>query len=396
MRRLAFWLLLLTAFTVPWEYLVRVNEASMAGRASGVLLAGAWLLSAAIAGHVRRPGAIHVMMAAYVLWAALSTLWALEPGLSLLQVQTNVQLLLLAFIVWDLLDSERDLRLVLQAYVLGAWVCLLVLLHAFATGDAQRRFTVGEFNQNTLGLMLSLALPLAWHLASSARAHADPTVALRLSNLAFIPIATFGILLTSSRSSLLGALLSFGYMLLSLGRVRWSTRIAGVVVAVALAAWGWQFVPERSIERYEGTTSEVSQGDWNGRLPVWEEGLRMISENPLLGVGARNFTVGAVENGAAPHNLAIALLSELGLVGFALYAGILGIAAVVALRQSGNAAMWTTLLAVWLVNAITHNYEDKKVTWMIFGLIAASDGLRRVVALRRPAPALHPVVAGGS
>jgi O-antigen ligase len=392
MRRLAFWLLLLLVFSVPWEYLWRVDEATMVSRAIGVVVAGAWLLAALAAGRMRRPGMLLTLMALFVAWTGASILWSLDAERSLEQAFTYLQLLVLAVILWDLIQTERDLRLTLQAYVLGSWVVVLRMVETYLTGDVMRRFTVGEFNQNTLGLVLSLALPIAWYLASSARAQrvrseADPTARLRLVNLAFIPGALFAIFLTSSRAALLGALLGLGYMALSLRHARWGWRVAAAGAAVAIAVFGWRYIPEQSLERYESTATEMSEGDWNGRLPIWEEGLRLIDDNWLLGVGAAAFATGAVETGNAPHNLVLSLLAELGLVGFALFAAILGAAVALALRQPGAAAMWTTLLVVWFLNAITHNYEDKKVTWMLFMLIAISDSVRQTHTARRLAPA---------
>ena len=392
LRRLAFWLLLFLVFTVPWEYLYRVDDMTMVSRAVGVVVAGAWALCALAAGRLRRPGTLLVLMALFVAWCLASILWSVDSELSIRQAITYLQLLMLAVILWDLVQTERELRLTLQAYVLGSWVVVVRLVQTYLTGDVMRRFTVGEFNQNTLGLVLCLALPMAWHLASTARAQraagaADLSVRLRLVNLAFIPGALFAIFLTSSRAALLGALLGLGYMALSLRHARWGWRLAAVGAAVAIAVFGWRYIPEQSLDRYESTATELSEGDWNGRLPIWEEGLDMFEANWLVGVGARAFVTGAVETGNAPHNLVVSLLAELGVIGFVLFAAILATAAGLALRQRGTAAMWLTLLVVWFLNAITHNYEDKKVTWMLFMLIAIGAGLQQVHGRRQPAPA---------
>lgn len=391
LRRLAFWLLLFLVFTVPWEYLYRVDDMTMVSRAVGVIVAGVWALAALAAGRVRPPGTLLVLMALFVAWCLASIIWSVDSELSIRQAMTYLQLLMLAVILWDLVQTERDLRLTLQAYVLGSWVVVVRLVETYLSGDVMRRFTVGEFNQNTLGLVLCLALPMAWHLASSARSVREPdlSVRLRLANLAFIPGALFAIFLTSSRAALLGALLGLGYMALSLRHARWGWRLAAVGAAVAIAVFGWRYIPEQSLERYESTASELSEGDWNGRLPIWEEGLRMFEDNWLVGVGARAFATGAVETGNAPHNLVLSLLAELGLIGFGLYASIMAAAGVQALRQPGMAAMWMTLLVVWFLNAITHNYEDKKVTWMLFMLVAIGAALRQTQRQRRPAPVLQ-------
>jgi putative inorganic carbon (HCO3(-)) transporter len=395
MRRLAFWSLLFLVFTVPWEYLYRVDDTTMVSAALGVGVAGLWLLAAAAAGRVRVPGILLVLMGLFVAWVGASILWSVDSERTIGQARTYLQLLVLAVILWDLVQTERDLRLTLQAYVLGSWVVVARLVETYLTGDVMRRFTVGEFNQNTLGLVLSLALPMAWHLASTARSVREPdlSVRLRLVNLAFIPGALFAIFLTSSRAALLGALLGLGYMALSLRHARWGWRLAAVGAAVAIAVFGWRYIPEQSLDRYSSTTAELSEGDWNGRLPIWEEGMRLIEVNWLLGVGAQAFVTGAVETGNAPHNLVIALLAELGVIGFGLFAAILAAAAALALRQPGMAAMWSTLLVVWFLNAITHNYEDKKVTWMLFMLIAIGDAVRRTAPAARRAPALRPAAA---
>ena len=44
LRSLAFWLMLFLVFTVPWEYLYRVDDMTMVSRAVGVVVAGAWAL----------------------------------------------------------------------------------------------------------------------------------------------------------------------------------------------------------------------------------------------------------------------------------------------------------------------------------------------------------------
>jgi hypothetical protein len=45
---------------------------------------------------------------------------------------------------------------------------------------------------------------------------------------------------------------------------------------------------------------------------------------------------------------------------------------------------------------VAHNFEDKKITWLLFGLIAASDGLRATGPAPRPAAASRPAAPIGS
>jgi hypothetical protein len=396
MRRIALWLSWLLLFMLPWEYLREEGALGTVVRLVGIALAGVWVLSVLAAARVRQPSALHGAMIGFVMWCGASIWWSLDPDGSREQTKTYVQLVLLTLIVWDLYERRADVNVALQAYVLGCWVCVAELFEVFLSGDVQRRFSVGLFNENTLGFMLSLGLPVAWYLAVVAGRQGEGfqgrfAPLLRLSNLAFIPAALFGITLTASRSSMACGLMAVAYMALSVGGLRGGARILMFGAAAALAIYGVSFIPRESVDRLGDTTVELSDGDWNGRLPTWNEGLRMISEHPLLGVGVAAFQTGNVGTGAAPHNLVLSIFAELGLVGFLLFSGILAGCGVLALRQPRPQAwFWLTMLASWLLNALVHNFEDKKMTWLLFGLIAVSD---RLYTARAPAPAARPARA---
>jgi O-antigen ligase len=397
MRRIALWLSWLLLFILPWEYLSEQGALGTVVRLVGIALAGVWLLSVLAAARMRQPTALHGVMIGFAMWCGASILWSLDPEQSREQTETYVQLVLLTLIVWDLYEKPADVNMALQAYLLGCWVCIAELLEVFLTGDVQRRFSVGLFNENTLGFMLSLGVPIAWYLAIITGREGEGfsgrfAPILRLSNLAFIPAALFGITLTASRSSMACGLLALGYMALSLGGARHGARILLFGGAAALAIYGVSFIPRDSVERLEDTSVELSDGDWNGRLPTWNEALRMIADRPMLGVGVSAFHSGAVESGAAPHNLVLSILAELGLVGFLLFSGILVGCAALALRQPRPQAwFWLTMLTSWLLNALVHNFEDKKMTWLLFGLIAVSD--RLYTARQQPAAAARPARA---
>jgi len=399
MRRLALWLSWLLMFVVPSEDLVETGALGTIVRIVGLALAGVWVLSTLAAGRVRQPRAIHGVMIGYVLWCAASTFWSLAPDDSELQTLTYVQLVLLVLIVYDLYETPADLNSSLQAYVFGNWVCGLVLLQGFASGDVHRRFTAGTYNENTLGFTLALALPMAWYLATTGRHRIGflgerAALLLRISNLAFIPVGIFGISLTASRASMASALAAVGYMGLSLGRVPRGARIVLIAGAVAAAAYGVTLVPQAAQDRLMTTSAEMSDGDWNHRFPIWREALRLVSERPFTGVGIHAFHEGAVETNSAPHNFVLSITGELGVVGLAIFLCILVGCGLSALRQPRDLGVfWLAMLVVWGLNAATHNLEDKKQTWLLFGLIAVSEVLYRTPGAAPRASAPRPDVA---
>ena len=89
---------------------------------------------------------------------ALLALHQLDPGplVSLLRV---IHTFLLAFLAASMIESRRDLRLVLAALVAGAVIGILVA--AFSGGDLLSARAQGELGKNPLGLVSGVLLLLA-------------------------------------------------------------------------------------------------------------------------------------------------------------------------------------------------------------------------------------------
>jgi O-antigen ligase len=133
-----------------------------------------------------------------------------------------------------------------------------------------------------------------------------------------------------------------------------------------------------------------------GRTLIWKAGLQAFPEHPILGAGA-----GAYEAAVEPylrfkkrifsHNVALALLVEEGVVGALVFAVIVGACArTIYHLPPPHRALWTVLILAWLVGSMSGNWEHAKVTWVLFGLIAAQSGAqvarrqRHGAALRVP------------
>jgi O-antigen ligase len=131
-------------------------------------------------------------------------------------------------------------------------------------------------------------------------------------------------------------------------------------------------VPQSSFQRLATAGTE---GDLNGRLGTWREGVALFSEHPLLGVGSGAFTA-AIETGKAPHSFVLKFLAKVGIIGFSLFATILAMAVYHASRQpEWSSILWLTVLMVWILGAATHNWEQRKQTWLFLSMIINSDGV---------------------
>jgi O-antigen ligase len=95
-----------------------------------------------------------------------------------------------------------------------------------------------------------------------------------------------------------------------------------LVVLIALGALGYTMIPVSVIERVQMTEDEEGEldGSSEGRLELWEFGLKLWQESPIWGTGAGVYNVKAREMDRRertrdPHNMYIKVLVQWGLVG---------------------------------------------------------------------------------
>ena len=133
---------------------------------------------------------------------------------------------------------------------------------------------------------------------------------------------------------------------------------------------------DRAVEAIQQFVGEVGDGSYGSRHLVWGEATELLGSRPWLGVGSGAFIAAAVENRKAPHNFALSILVELGIIGFALCVAVLVATGLGALRQDRwLCRLWLVMLVMWVMNAAVHNYEDKKNTWVFFSFVAIGAGL---------------------
>ena len=238
------------------------------------------------------------------------------------------------------------------------------------------RFSAAGTNPDDLGVVLALGIPVAWYLVAH-NDHHKLSRWLKWINYAYVAAALFGIALSGTRTALIAAGPGLVYGLTSLTRLKPAAKIAIFLLLMVGAYILIPYIPQASFERLGSTLNELSKGDLNGRLALWSEGLTSFSEHPLLGVGSNMYrSVNSLSKVA--HNSFLSVLVELGIVGFTLFAVILGIVVIQALRQSKwEASFWLFMLASWTIGAFTLTWEYRKPTWLFLSLIIVSSAISR-------------------
>ena len=144
-----------------------------------------------------------------------------------------------------------------------------------------------------------------------------------------------------------------------------------LIFGALLAAFPWllQQVPADTMQRLSSTGSEIEGADLNGRVAIWKQGIELFMERPVIGVGS-NVYKWAVPMGRPAHNTFLSLLVEVGIVGFSLFIGMFTFALYHTFQQPKlEFLFWATLITIWFVGAMVHNWEHTKHTWLVISLV---------------------------
>jgi len=377
MRTVAFWLSLFMIFVIPWENSIDIEGVGTVSRTIGLVVAVFWMATIIVTGKFRKPHSFHLAIYLFIVWNIASTFWSFDVAATLDRLQTYIQLLFMIFILWDLYNTPGDLRAGLQAYVLGAYVAFGSTFVNYLTGNEESflRYAATGFNANDLGPILALGIPIAWYLAITGGNNSKLANALKVVNYAYIPAGILGILLSGTRGAMIAALPAIVFILSTLTRLRFRTRVMIFIALIGTLFALQTVVPQYSIERLATTGASISELDLDGRVNIWRQGIKVFSEHPLLGVGSSAFRT-AVGIEKVAHNTFISVLVEVGIIGWVLFGIILAITFYQAIHQPKlTARFWLTVLLVWALTASFMTWEQRKQTWLILSLVIVSAGL---------------------
>ncbi|MGE5460824.1 MAG: O-antigen ligase family protein [Solirubrobacterales bacterium] len=400
MERLVYRLSLVFIFSVAWEGLVRFPGIGTLAKLVGLTLGLCWAANAIMTGRIRRPDPFVFAAGAFVMWVALSVFWSADETRSILHVFTWVQALGLVIVLWDVYRTRAAVRAGLQAYVLGAYVAVGgAIANYFGSNPFYThydRFSLGDTNPDGFGFIIALGIPVAWYLASSVGTTRAQRM-LRALNFVFIPAAFLGLALSGTRTAAVAAGVGMVFGLVSLTRLRPVARIA-ILLALVYAFYALLPVvaPLKSFQRLGTTATEATQGDLNGRLDQWRQGLESFGQHPFIGVGTDMYrSVNTLDKVA--HNSFVSILVELGLIGFVLFGVVLATVVLHALGQPRwDRNFWLTVLVVWTLGASTLTWEYRKTTWVFFTLLVASAAVARSERASRRAASAELATASGA
>lgn len=378
MRRIAWGLLLLYAFAIPWEYSLELGGApGNIARFAGILVLLAAIPAVLQAGRLRSPGTMQWIALAFYLWLCLTYFWSIDPQATEIKIRGFFQAMMIVWLVWELAETPRDLRDLLRAAVAGSWVLALLTLSDFASAqalaNAQIRFAAAGQDPNDVARFLDLGFPLAALLLNS-----EPRWPGRALAAGYLPLGLIAVLLTASRGGFLAAVVALGGsgLLLAVGRHPRHV-ISGALALPPLAALLWFLIPRETVSRLATISEQLQRGDLNQRLNIWTAGWHAFVRAPFFGSGAGTFVAASgTASIDTAHNTALSIAVGGGLAALFL-ASLIVAAAVWAISLARGPVKWAmaVALAVWLVSSLVATVEESRTTWLLLALIVLAGRL---------------------
>lgn len=288
---------------------------------------------------------------------AFGAVHAAEPDLAIEGFEDFVKNAVLALVILAFLRERNAFRSITWALLAAAGFLCTIACYKYAVGAwhmdfggfartiyEERRLAGPLEDPNFFAAMLVFILPLA-----ADRAMHGVTLAWRMLGAYIGVVVLIAIVLTTSR----GALVAMAAMLVAAGLFYEARVVVRLVVVACIAALcGAVLLSDELIERFAvlieilspHASAAATDTSVQGRLAEWMVALQLFLDNPLLGVGIGGYNahfqdysldLGLMARGAdrSAHGLYVEILAEMGIVGFILFAIIVG-CAIFAVRRA--------------------------------------------------------------
>ena len=320
---------------------------------------------------------IHLLLLAFTALVALSLFWTVDFESTLTRLGTYGLLLVFVALIWELATTKARVHGLIISYVAGSALASAATIYNYATGQpagpewGSPRYSADGVNADELGLIVALSIPMALYLLTVGRNRL-----LKALCWAQVIAGVTAILVSATRGAIFAV--AIGVIILSgpaLSRISPMQRGMAVLACVALVACTLYVVPKTSLDRILSTGTELTEGTLTHRTLIWAAGLEVFRDHPFLGVGAGAYgpaTVAIVGIPLIAHNTFLSVLVELGVFGALLLAMLLASMFHGVFRMKYlERPFWLAVLMTWVIGVCSVTWENRKITWLLFGLVAA-------------------------
>jgi O-antigen ligase len=324
--------LYLMVFLIPFHSISHISQSFSLTAITlvGWLVLAGWMLNVALTKQPIIFPREWRYLVAFIAWGLVSFFWTVDPIKVVQKIPTAIQLLGFYLLVINLVNSKDKLYrlfwILIAGCLIGSGMTIYHFLERSLHGLNMRRIALGEGGDvNNFPDTLLLVIPFLFLSIIFGKSKLW-----RLGLLATTIAILMALFIGISRQAVLGLAVIIVLMF-----IKYRKQAPNLIVFVPICILaGLYFMPEKFWNRMTeyGTDKTYHESiDYNPRLDIWSVGWTMIKENPLLGVGLNSFKadfgsylevrpdITFHKTAAAPHNIYVQVLAELGIIGAVLF-----------------------------------------------------------------------------
>lgn len=267
---------------------------------------------------------INSLLVIFLILILLSSIFAYFPSISYQNLEKYYLWVIIYFLIINIVNTRRRFFIFIGIFLLASFklslsLSLLWARRGFSFTDWGLMGPPGFFqNSGELAIQMLVYWPIAWAFALALKPHLSKNMFVLLL---LMPLTGIMVILgASSRGAQLALLIQLLVM-----NYRSVFKLRVLLSLAIILSLVWFFLPEAQKERFQ-TMGE--DGTSQQRILYWENGLEMIQDNPVLGVGYFNFApyfekyynddviLGKAE---LPHNIFIQVGTDTGLLGLTVF-----------------------------------------------------------------------------
>ncbi|MGN7457892.1 O-antigen ligase family protein [Paenibacillus pasadenensis] len=298
---------------------------------------------------------------AYLAWCSVSFFWAGDVMKSFAPFVQFFEFMVAGVIVFGSLTQKTSVIRILKFYaVMATMLGLASVLFAIATRSFSALYFL-DYHKNALGAIVGNNIPLLVGLLLLPEFKRR-----RVWIIAALSISSLSLLITTSRGSMLGAIVGVCILFFLIYRVR-----LVVLFATLGAGLFWLYTRFIAPDYLESFTRTDQFSSAYSRVTIYNDVWAKIQEAPMLGHGLGNYFIEIIYLGFRqndPNNVFLLNLVEIGLVGLVLFIVLMAYFFVQALknrrafRSNANYLVLSATLFGCFVSQLAHIQVD--VSWL--------------------------------
>ena len=307
---------------------------------------------------------------------------------------TQLQLLAFYLMFIDQVKTWKALKIALVALVFSTLIAILIGLNQFFVIGYARGGDEIVGSVNAYAALIVTMLPMALYLMMFEK---NSSWVKRVLGLITFPLGLLGVAVSGSRAGYL--LLPIGFLLFvyEIG-IKKFLKIFVIIVIFAIVTINfvpWDFVNMRMADLTKESINDPEFGSNRGFL--WRLAISIFLDHPLIGSGYRNYGYEAretyqfnvpgapfvLQSPGSAHSMYLAMLADLGIVGFSIFAALL-VTAFIILRdvraRVSSSSDLTALVSIlriafilYLIYGFSASTLENKLLWLLFAIVQSVD-----------------------